>query len=138
MIDNYKMEIQQRFSSCWQTFLAFFKKPNESGDETRREEKAGTVIENVGAKSAEPDFTSKRSGPTQPGPKAGLYYIAQYDYSARTEEDLSFNAGDTLEALDKSAGDWWFAKALTGVSASKTGYIPANYVAPVESIDAEP
>lgn len=138
VIDNYKMEIQQRFSSCWQTFLAFFKKPNESGDETRREEKAGTVIENVGAKSAEPDFTSKRSGPTQPGPKAGLYYIAQYDYSARTEEDLSFNAGDTLEALDKSAGDWWFAKALTGVSASKTGYIPANYVAPVESIDAEP
>lgn len=65
-------------------------------------------------------------------------YIAQYDYSARTEEDLSFNAGDTLEALDKSAGEWWFARALTGVSAGKQGYIPANYVAPVESIDAQP
>lgn len=131
------MEIQERLSSCWQTFLAFFKKPNERGDATRREEKAATVLENPGAKSAEPDFPSKRAGPTQQGAKAGLY-IAQYDYSARTGEDLSFNAGDTLEALDKSAGDWWLAKALTGVSASKKGYIPANYVAPVESIDAEP
>lgn len=70
--------------------------------------------------------------------KCRSYYIALYDYSARTEEDLSFNTGDSLEALDKSAGDWWYAKAVTGISASKKGYIPANYVALVESIDAEP
>uniref|UniRef100_A0A3Q3A8M0 Tyrosine-protein kinase n=1 Tax=Kryptolebias marmoratus TaxID=37003 RepID=A0A3Q3A8M0_KRYMA len=65
-------------------------------------------------------------------------YVALFDYSARTEEDLSFNTGDTLEILDKSPGEWWIAKALSGVSVSKQGYIPANYVAPVESIDAEP
>ncbi|XP_035384956.1 tyrosine-protein kinase SRK2 [Electrophorus electricus] len=69
---------------------------------------------------------------------AGNVYIALYDYRARTAEDLSFNAGDTLEALDTSSGDWWRARALTGLSASKQGYIPANYVALVESLDAEP
>ncbi|KAF7646879.1 hypothetical protein LDENG_00180990 [Lucifuga dentata] len=65
-------------------------------------------------------------------------YLALYDYSARTEEDLSFNAGDTLEALRKTPGGWWYARALSGISANKKGYIPANYVAPVQSIDAEP
>lgn len=80
---------------------------------------------------------SKFNKSLPPLPRQDLY-IALYDYSARTEEDLSFHAGDTLEALDKSTGEWYFAKALTGISASKQGYIPANYVAPLESIDAEP
>lgn len=124
------------FSSCWVRVLACFKKPNQ----TEVDGKPGTVFVNPGAddKNADGDFHSKRSLPPLPVAKPGDYYIALYDYSARTEEDLSFNTGDTLEALDKSPGEWWFAKALTGVSASKQGYIPANYVAPVESIDAEP
>lgn len=79
-----------------------------------------------------------RALPSIPLEKPAYVYIALFDYNARTEDDLSFNAGDKLEALDKSAGDWWYAKALTGISASKTGYIPANYVAPVESLGAEP
>lgn len=136
------MEIQKRFSACWQSFSACFKKPNQGGvaeSNKRGEEKVDTVFANPGAvrNTTQPGF-NRRSVPRLPTGKAGVYYIAQYDYSARTEEDLSFNAGDSLEALDKSAGEWWFAKALTGVSASKQGYIPANYVAPVESIDAEP
>ncbi|XP_068564660.1 tyrosine-protein kinase FRK isoform X2 [Cebidichthys violaceus] len=132
------MEIQKRLSSCWQSFLACFKKPNQPESETPGgEDKPDTVIVNPGALKTESAFRKKSFKPL-PTAKAGVYYIAQYDYAARTEEDLSFNAGDTLEALDKSPGDWWFAKALTGVSASKQGYIPANYVAPVESIDAEP
>ncbi|XP_028260329.1 tyrosine-protein kinase FRK-like [Parambassis ranga] len=68
----------------------------------------------------------------------GDNYIALYDYSTQTGMDMSFKTGDTLEVLDKSMGDWWFAKALTGVSASKEGYVPAKYVAPMESIDCEP
>lgn len=64
-------------------------------------------------------------------------YVALYDYTARTVDDLTFKAGDKLEALDKSQGDWWYAKALTGTSANKTGYIPANYVAAVETLDTE-
>lgn len=129
------MEIQKRFSSCWQSFLACFKKPNQPGDDTGEtpDGKPATVIENQGA-----DGKREEKRPLPQVPVTGDCYIALYDYSARTEEDLSFHTGDTLEALDKSAGEWWFAKALTGVSASKNGYIPANYVAPVESLDAEP
>ncbi|KAK9531194.1 hypothetical protein VZT92_010636 [Zoarces viviparus] len=135
------MDIQKKLSSCWQSCLACFKKPNQPESGTPGgEDKPDTVIENPGARITTESGFRNRSVLLKPLPprKAGVYYIAQYDYTARTEEDLSFNAGDTLEALDKSHGDWWFAKAVTGVSASKQGYIPANYVAPVESIDAEP
>lgn len=128
------MSCRERLSSCWQSFLSCFKEPSSSGEGTTKDEP--TVIENSEAlKTIESEPKFNKSLP--PVPRQDLY-IAQYDYSARTEEDLSFSAGDTLEALDKSAGEWWFAKALTGISASKQGYIPANYVAPLESIDAEP
>lgn len=73
-----------------------------------------------------------------PSPPKSERYIALFDYAARTENDLTFNTGDLLEVLDTSAGEWWIARAVTGISIDKRGYIPANYVAPVESIDAEP
>ncbi|KAF3702490.1 Tyrosine-protein kinase FRK [Channa argus] len=126
--------IQERFSACWQTFLSCFKKPSQDKIEPSSEEKRDVVHRPV--ENANPN--DLRPLPPLPVERAAEYYIALYDYSARTEEDLSFNAGDTLEVLDKSNGDWWHAKAITGISASRNGYIPANYVAPVESIDAEP
>uniref|UniRef100_A0A3B4ZKA4 Tyrosine-protein kinase n=1 Tax=Stegastes partitus TaxID=144197 RepID=A0A3B4ZKA4_9TELE len=128
------MEIQKRLSACWERFLGCFKK-----SEDKREAKTDTVIVNRDARGRdESDFHANRSLPPLPVGATGDFYIALYDYSARTDQDLSFSAGDTLEALDKSPGDWWLAKAITGISASKSGYIPANYVAPVESINAEP
>lgn len=124
------MEIQKRLASCWQSFLACLKKPcPPKPDDTDPEPPRP-------GNKPEPGPSPGR--PLPPVPPVGEVYIALYDYSARTEEDLSFNTGDTLEALDKRAGEWWYARALTGVSVSKKGYIPANYVAPVESIDAEP
>lgn len=126
------MEIQKRLSACWNSFLVCFKKPTQSGE---NEQKRATVLANVGA-TTEPD--SRVIRPPVPASTSRGFYVALYDYSARTEEDLSFNTGDTLEALDRSTGDWWYARAVSGVSANKQGYIPANYVAPVESIDAEP
>lgn len=132
MIDFRAMEIKKCFSSCWERFLSCFQKNERTGNNNGREDRPAIVIENSGA------VNLKRSLPPVPLDKAGDYYVAQYDYSARTNQDLSFNAGDTLEALDKSPGDWWYARALTGVSANKRGYIPANYVAPLESINAEP
>uniref|UniRef100_A0A3B3BBQ4 Tyrosine-protein kinase n=1 Tax=Oryzias melastigma TaxID=30732 RepID=A0A3B3BBQ4_ORYME len=101
--------------------------------------KNSTVIANpIALSSKDPNSTGERPLPPLPGKTGGEYYVALYDYSARTANDLSFNSGDTLEALDKRTGEWWLARALTGISASKQGYIPANYVAPVESINAEP
>ncbi|KAG7508044.1 tyrosine-protein kinase FRK [Solea senegalensis] len=123
--------------------LKMFRAPEHlPGESNRPEDKVDVVIEN-GALS-EPGFDSRVLSSSSSNSNdrrlslSGERYIALYDYSARTEEDLSFHAGDILQALDKSAGDWWFAKAITGLSSPRQGYIPANYVAPVESLESEP
>lgn len=64
----------------------------------------------------------------------GQLYQALYDYEARTEDDLSFKKGQKLKILNNSDGDWWQAQLF---GTSKTGYIPSNYVAPCQSIEAE-
>ncbi|XP_077595710.1 tyrosine-protein kinase fynb isoform X1 [Stigmatopora nigra] len=61
-------------------------------------------------------------------------FVALYDYEARTEDDLSFRKGERFQIINSTEGDWWDARSLnTGGS----GYIPSNYVAPVDSIQAE-
>lgn len=133
------MEIQKSLSACWDRFLSCFRKPEESETDGNKRNKSVevTIIENRHTEALHKPVTQ----PT-PLPRAATsvrnLYVALYDYSARTVEDLSFNTGDTLEVLNKEAGQWWFARALSGISAHRQGYVPANYVAPVESIDAEP
>ncbi|XP_069751197.1 proto-oncogene tyrosine-protein kinase Yrk-like isoform X2 [Narcine bancroftii] len=61
-------------------------------------------------------------------------FIALYDYDARTEDDLTFRKGEKFHIINSSEGDWWEARSLT---TGNTGYIPSNYVAPVDSIQAE-
>ncbi|XP_049613892.1 tyrosine-protein kinase FRK [Syngnathus scovelli] len=128
------MDIQARFSVCWESCLTYFKKSSPSGIKKEDEKKVVVVFENPGA------VQRNQPMPNLINHKVNIKdrYVALYNYSARTAEDLSFNAGDLLEVLNKNTQDWWFAKGLIGFSASKEGYIPANYVAPVESINAEP
>eukprot|EP00040_Diaphanoeca_grandis_P022837 m.123361 g.123361 ORF g.123361 m.123361 type:complete len:500 (-) comp28982_c1_seq1:330-1829(-) len=69
----------------------------------------------------------------------GLFQ-ALYDYDARTEDDLSFKKGQKLKILNNSDGDWWQAELWgTGDPNKKKekGYIPSNYVAECQSIEAE-
>ncbi|XP_048062122.1 tyrosine-protein kinase fynb isoform X3 [Megalobrama amblycephala] len=61
-------------------------------------------------------------------------FVALYDYEARTEDDLSFRKGEKFQIINSTEGDWWDARSLT---TGGTGYIPSNYVAPVDSIQAE-
>ncbi|XP_035285042.1 tyrosine-protein kinase Fyn-like isoform X9 [Anguilla anguilla] len=61
-------------------------------------------------------------------------FVALYDYEARTEDDLSFRKGEKFQILNSAEGDWWEARSLT---TGGTGYIPSNYVASVDSIQAE-
>ncbi|XP_061610822.1 tyrosine-protein kinase SRK2 [Phyllopteryx taeniolatus] len=127
------MEVRNRFSACWESFRTCLKTSNPSVIEKDHQIKEpDVVVENPSA------VQTNQPKPRSPANELENRFVALYDYSARTEEDLSFKAGDILEALDKDTGDWWFAKALSGDSTSKQGYIPANYVAPVASIDAEP
>nr|CAG5937173.1 unnamed protein product [Menidia menidia] len=61
-------------------------------------------------------------------------FIALYDYDARTEDDLTFQKGEKFQIINNTEGDWWEARSL---DTGKSGYIPSNYVAPVDSIQAE-
>lgn len=103
-----------------------------------REAEISMVIENPGARS-----TPARVPPaTQESWKSqGRYFVALFDYQARTAEDLSFHAGDKLQILDTSHEGWWLARHLqereTG-SGQLQGFIPSNYVAEDKSLQAEP
>uniref|UniRef100_A0ACB8GCK5 Uncharacterized protein n=1 Tax=Sphaerodactylus townsendi TaxID=933632 RepID=A0ACB8GCK5_9SAUR len=84
-----------------------------------------------------------RDLPPVPPPEQNCNFVALFDYQARTEDDLSFQAGDKLEVLDMSHEGWWFAKLLLENGFARPGqklqgYIPSNYVAAERSIEAEP
>ncbi|XP_034436324.1 tyrosine-protein kinase fynb isoform X3 [Hippoglossus hippoglossus] len=61
-------------------------------------------------------------------------FVALYDYEARTEDDLTFRKGERFQIINSTEGDWWDARSLT---TGGSGFIPSNYVAPVDSIQAE-
>lgn len=116
------VDLRERVLSCCQNTFSCFRDPGINTSPT----------------TEKPDIVVIKNVHTEPlPPKSCSVYIALYDYTARTEDDLSFHAGDKLEPLTKKH-DWWYARGITGISANKKGYIPANYVAPVESLDAEP
>ncbi|XP_032936796.1 tyrosine-protein kinase Fgr isoform X1 [Catharus ustulatus] len=86
---------------------------------------------------AEPGSFSSGVLPARSGGIAGggvTLFIALYDYEARTEDDLTFQKGEKFHIINNTEGDWWEARSL---SSGATGYIPSNYVAPVDSIQAE-
>ncbi|NXH55955.1 YRK kinase, partial [Rhabdornis inornatus] len=86
---------------------------------------------------AEPGSSTSSALPTRSGGIAGggvTLFIALYDYEARTEDDLTFQKGEKFHIINNTEGDWWEARSL---SSGATGYIPSNYVAPVDSIQAE-
>lgn len=64
--------------------------------------------------------------PTPAGTEsAGEKFLAQFDYAAQYEDELSFSAGDTVLVTKKDEADWWFGKV-----GDKEGVFPSNYVAP--------
>ncbi|XP_043074862.1 tyrosine-protein kinase SRK2 [Puntigrus tetrazona] len=123
-------DFRERFMLCCQTTFPCFRDPANSTPSSTVKGNNWGVTE---------DFTKPpiRVLPPTPVEKHGYVYVALYDYTARTDHDLSFHAGDKLEPLKKEE-DWWYARGITGISVNKEGWIPANYVALVESLDAEP
>ncbi|XP_063065367.1 proto-oncogene tyrosine-protein kinase Src isoform X2 [Engraulis encrasicolus] len=61
-------------------------------------------------------------------------FVALYDYESRTASDLSFRKGERLQIVNNTEGDWWLARSF---ASGESGYIPSNYVAPSDSIQAE-
>ncbi|TSU50025.1 Proto-oncogene tyrosine-protein kinase Src [Bagarius yarrelli] len=74
------------------------------------------------------------AGITSPIRAGVTTFVALYDYESRTSADLTFKKGERLQILNNTEGDWWLASSLTS---GKSGYIPSNYVAPSDSIQAE-
>lgn len=101
--------------------------------------KPAVVIENPVAHCS-PDPPQSQS--QEPRRSHGHYFVALFDYQARTTEDLSFRVGDKLQVLDTSREGWWFARHLEkredGSGQRLQGYIPSNYVAEDRSLQAEP
>lgn len=80
--------------------------------------------------SASGAASGKRAPPPIPGkPKAAApavsYVVALYDYTAQADGDLSFQAGDRIEVVERtqSTEDWW-----TGKLHGQQGIFPGNYV----------
>ncbi|KAL4649062.1 tyrosine-protein kinase FRK [Arapaima gigas] len=122
------MDVTQRFI-LWVRTCCGSCRTSSSDSELKSDKKDIVVIRK----------TNPVEAPNRPLPPLPLkdIYVALYDYTARTVDDLSVRAGDRLVALNKS-GEWWFVRAISGISANKEGFVPANYVAQEESIYAEP
>ena len=54
-------------------------------------------------------------------------FCAIYTYVAQYEDELSFEAGDTVIVQAKEEADWW-----RGECKGKTGVFPSNYVEPLK------
>lgn len=59
--------------------------------------------------------------------------VAKFDYTQRTDDDLSFKKGELLYILDSDNDDWWLAKNRSNVQ----GFIPSNHVMEHNSIEAQ-
>ncbi|XP_045050703.1 protein-tyrosine kinase 6 isoform X5 [Desmodus rotundus] len=68
----------------------------------------------------------------------GPRYVGLWDFEARTDEELSFRAGDLFQVTRKEE-DWWWATRLDAEGgALAEGYVPHNYLAEEETVESEP
>ncbi|XP_008841499.1 protein-tyrosine kinase 6 [Nannospalax galili] len=68
------------------------------------------------------------------GPK----YIGLWDFKARTDEELSFQAGDLFYVTRKEEQWWWATLLDEAGGALAEGYVPYNYLAEKETVGSEP
>ncbi|XP_061486228.1 protein-tyrosine kinase 6 [Rhineura floridana] len=65
-------------------------------------------------------------------------YTSLWDFKAMTETELSFRAGELFQVMEKN-GEWWWAIRMDASGRSfEEGYIPYNYLAEQETVEAEP
>ena len=70
-------------------------------------------------------------------PEGSQYPLYRGKYDFYLEEDdkyLSFKKGDLMYMLNMVEEDWWFARSK---QTGQEGYVPNNYVAECNSLDAE-
>ena len=111
--------------------------PNSSANQPSQGPASSPETDDVASHNPQLSFDDEPplSPPPPPSPKIPHYpvYIAKYDYSGRTHDDLSFKKGDLLYIISND-GDWWFARSKESIM---EGYIPSTYVAKWNTLDAE-
>jgi len=73
------------------------------------------------------------SQPSNP-PDHPPLFVAKYDYMAREMSDLTIKKGELIYIVDDKEEGWWLVKTK---SSGQEGYIPSNYIAKFQSLDAE-
>nr|AAA40453.1 B lymphocyte kinase [Mus musculus] len=71
--------------------------------------------------------------PNQDPDEEERFVVALFDYAAVNDRDLQVLKGEKLQVL-RSTGDWWLARSLV---TGREGYVPSNFVAPVETLEVE-
>ncbi|XP_026544252.1 protein-tyrosine kinase 6 [Notechis scutatus] len=72
-----------------------------------------------------------------PGANCSLY-TSLWDFQARTKTELTFQAGDLFEVIQKT-GEWCWAKQVDAQGGrSEEGYVPYSYLAKKETVETEP
>ncbi|XP_063153000.1 protein-tyrosine kinase 6 [Candoia aspera] len=65
-------------------------------------------------------------------------YTSLWDFQARTETELSFQAGDLFRVIEKT-GEWCWAKQVDALGRKcEEGYVPYSYLARKETVETEP
>lgn len=60
-------------------------------------------------------------------------YIARYDYTSRSDIEMSFKRGDQFYIINNDNNDWWYARAK---HSGEEGCVPNNYISKAP-LDAE-
>ncbi|CAB1330781.1 unnamed protein product, partial [Coregonus sp. 'balchen'] len=77
-------------------------------------------------------YPSHLTPPSSPLPDSLV--VAIYSYEPNHSDDLGFEKGDKLKILNKDDPEWFMAESLiTG----QKGFIPYNFVAPLNSMEME-
>lgn len=90
------------------------------------------------AGTSAPGLDSMNFTPDPPQGGRSEFYTSLWDFKAMTETELSFRAGDVFQVLE-AKGEWWWAKKTDAAGRTlEEGYVPYNYLAKQETMEAEP
>ncbi|XP_075240270.1 uncharacterized protein LOC142335826 [Convolutriloba macropyga] len=104
----------------------------EKEEKERQEQQASTVATNAVPSSLDVDTNGAVEQPeAQPvvSPSDGLCAVAQFDYTAAGDDEVSFLANDVITHIDTSLDAGWWMGSCNGSS----GLFPANFVEIIES-----
>lgn len=84
-----------------------------------------SLVESTSSAAAAPEAPSlpSRDQPVEEKKSSGLSAVAEYDYEATEDNELTFKEGDIITDIDKVDDDWWLG-SLNG----EKKLFPANYV----------